>query len=710
MRRAVIAVASASLAFGLWEAATRLAPEADVARWTLGAGSVPMEVSQQAGSLAPRPGVLDLSFYRVAAPRIAPFTDAVIDLVARVPTDGQLLVSLGADAVAGPRQPVKLQAPGGGAAGPNPAGAGPGGVGPGGTGAGPGGVPGGGIPSGGAQFGGGGAGIGGPGTGQTKPPERGVTLLIDRSVQGGIRGRRLTCTPASAPASDEFSLHLDARNGVIALSIDGNPVTRCTGTWSAGSLVIGSGVRRVQVESVRVTPAGVAPFTDTFGGPFHHPVSGLLLTLLGAAAGVGLARRARLAHAIALAPLVAVPFLGRMDLRGVLDALRMLQVPEALGPLLFAGVPVGIALVCVFGGAAATMRSAAASGLAPFAIVAVLAATGVAGMNSLAALCVFAGLGVPLAVLAWINTHPFSRRVGASYALTGLLLLGAEAGLRRSDLDATWQTTAGWKRASTEFAELLEIRKYRTYPDEGFPVKPPAPDPTRKRIVALGGSSTGGAFQMDDLDQFWPKRLGERVGASGWEVVNQGVGGWNTLHIRLYIESQIERLGATIFVLYVGHNDILAPSPVAYRELYARYKSPSGVVSRVSGVLSNLRLYVGLKHALFAVRGAGVAVAVPVPDARENVAAIIATAEAHGARVLLMTEGLNPDPLPMRTYGDMLKDEAATTGNLYFDAAEALRATGDPEVFLDDCHLSADGHAQLAGWALDTMTTAGWLK
>ena len=214
---------------------------------------------------------------------------------------------------------------------------------------------------------------------------------------------------------------------------------------------------------------------------------------------------------------------------------------------------------------------------------------------------------------------------------------------------------------------------------------------------------------MDDIDQFWPKRLEEALTGTDWEVVNQGVGGWNTLHVRLYVESQIERLDADILVLYVGHNDILAPAPIPYSQLYARYQAPSAALTAVSGALNDIRLYVGLKHALFALRGSGTGVAVPLEDARANLSAIIATAKAHDARVLLVNEGLNPDPLPMRGYGELLAALAAETGNASLDAAEALRATGDPELFLDDCHLSAEGHTRLAGWVKETLAQKDWL-
>ncbi|MFZ5477734.1 MAG: SGNH/GDSL hydrolase family protein, partial [Myxococcota bacterium] len=316
---------------------------------------------------------------------------------------------------------------------------------------------------------------------------------------------------------------------------------------------------------------------------------------------------------------------------------------------------------------------------------------------------VVAAAALPWTLLGWVNTHPVRSRALASWGLVALVVAGLEGGVRLTALNTTWTRTSGWKRASEEFKELLEIRRYRSYPRDGFPIQPPPADPAKKRVVALGGSSTGGAYQMDDLSLFWPKRLDELVAGEGWEVVNQGVGGWNTLHVRLYVESQIERLDADVLAVYVGHNDVLSPAPVPYRELYARYRTGDASVRAVSDALHGSRLYVGLKYALLALRDLGGAVAVPVADARENLAAVIDVAEAHGARVLLMTEGLNPDPLPMREYADMQRALAEERGQLYFDAAGALWRARDPDLFLDDCHLSAEGHRRLAGWIRDEL-------
>jgi lysophospholipase L1-like esterase len=323
-------------------------------------------------------------------------------------------------------------------------------------------------------------------------------------------------------------------------------------------------------------------------------------------------------------------------------------------------------------------------------------------------------LGLPWAAIAHVNATRTRAHGALSLALTTGMVLLAEVAVRHTQVGDTWVRTAGFERAQKEFQELLEIRRYRAYPADSFPAQPPAPDPSRQRIVALGGSSTGGAYQMDNLDLFWPRKLDARVAGRGWEVVNQGVGGWNTLHVRLYVESQLERLQPDLLALYVGHNDVMTHLPVPYRQLLAQYEATRGggaaqAFGQATALFGRSRLYMGLTYAILALRDRGGAVAVPVADARENLSRIRDLAHARGAKVLFMTEGLSPDPTPLRDYRDMLRALAAEQGDLFLDAAEALHATRDPDLFIDDCHLTERGHVFLAEQVDTALSRAGWL-
>ena len=533
------------------------------------------------------------------------------------------------------------------------------------------------------------------------------SLLIDRGARASITSPEMRCAPerAPAPAQDQFTLGLSAQGGSLSVAVDGQEVMRCATVHRGGAVLFGAGVRRVQIESVRVETPGQPVFEDDLTGLGRSPLTQGACALLGALLGaVALARRT--SWLVASSPLLLMAPLFRSDLRGLLDGLRLIHLPEAAGPALLVGAPAVMMLLAV---ASASLPLPRALGLAALTAAAAAASFGDLELGH----ALLGGLAVPWAVLAWVNTHPVPARPAISWALCALLAVQAELGLRKTPLFSTWSTGRGWERAREEFAQLLEIQQHKAYPADSFPVRPPDPDPLKRRIVALGGSSTGGAYQMDDIDQFWPKRLEETLqarGHQGWEVVNQGVGGWNSLHVRLYAESQIKRLDADLLVVYVGHNDILTTSPAPYRDLYARYqRGRGGAAAAVSERLSELRLYTGLRFLLLGLRDRGGAVAVPVEDARDNLSALFDLAEANNARVMLLTEGLNPDPQPMAAYAAMQRALAESRGGLYLNTAALLWETGEPDLFLDDCHLSQEGHVRLSGWIADTLEGAGWL-
>jgi lysophospholipase L1-like esterase len=536
---------------------------------------------------------------------------------------------------------------------------------------------------------------------------RGVSsLLVDRSARRLISSPDQRCTPSSAPApaGPELQLSLVAERASLRVLVDGAEQMVCSVGHRPGALLLASGVRRIQLHRVEVHPAEQAPFIDAFGGAARSVVAQLGAAALGAALGA-LALGGGAAWRWAAAPLLLLAPLHRVDLRGALDALRLVPVPDAMGPLTFVG-PLALGLLTAVGAARGGLPAALLGG----ALSGALLMLGAGGPGPGPALL---GATLPAwAALIWANTHPVRARPLLSWALCALIAGLGELGLRQTGAFALWSTGRGWARAQHEFAELLEIRQYKSYPSDGFPVRPPDRDLQRQRIVALGSSSTGGAYQMDDIALFWPRKLEEQLAAAGrgaWEVVNQGVGGWNSLHVRLYAESQIDRLDPDVFVVYLGHNDILTRSPAPYRELYARYRAGSSRVAAVSAALGQSRLYTGLRFSLLALRDGGGAVAVPVPDARDNLSAVFDLAEARGARVMLVSEGLNPDPQPMAAYGQMMQRLAEDRGGLYLDAATRLWETGDPDLFLDDCHLSQEGHRRLAGWIGESLGAAGWL-
>jgi lysophospholipase L1-like esterase len=184
--------------------------------------------------------------------------------------------------------------------------------------------------------------------------------------------------------------------------------------------------------------------------------------------------------------------------------------------------------------------------------------------------------------------------------------------------------------------------------------------------------------------------------------------------MRLYVESQMERLRPDLLAVYVGHNDVLTRMAVPYRTLYAQYLAARGGASagaqRLAGWLGGSRLYMGLTYALLGLRDHEAAVAVPVPDARENLRVVQGLAHAAGARVVFMSEGLAPDPAPMAPYTAMLRGLAEDGGDLFVDTAAALHAARNPDLFIDDCHLTEQGHAFVAARVEEALVTNGWIE
>lgn len=567
------------------------------------------------------------------------------------------------------------------------------------------------------------AGSGGvPSPGRPRPPDRGRTgpvapgggphreivspgVVFDRGAKSALRGiGGLTCTPLLLPdASIAAQLLVGARGVEVGV---GAARASCTGAAFVGPWQLRSGVAAVRVERATLT-SGTSNRLNYSGGPWYSRWTlGLALAAAGAALGAAGSKQPRVRRA--LLPFLVAPWIACIPLATWLESIRVLSLPEAFVPLLVGAVPAAL-LAGLDLARGAALRPTLGVGVVPAALFTML----LPFFPDAKGWTLLALSFLPWMVLFWANTRAVRAVALWSWGALLAVLMLTEAGVRFTALDKTWIRTAGYERAATEFKELLELQTYRTYPSEGFPVQPPESRAGVRRIVALGGSSTGGAYQMDDINLFWPKKLEEQLAASGteptWEVVNQGVGGWNSLHIRLYAESQLERLNPDILVLYVGHNDLFTQGVASHKVLLDRYRQPANSsVLALSDALHRSRLFVGFKFVLLSWRG-DAAVAVPLADARENLATILGLAQARGAHVLLVTEGLSPDAAPMSRYAELLTELAASTHQRAFDASAKFAAEANPDDFLDDCHLTVSGHVRLASWIDAELREAGWL-
>ena len=326
-------------------------------------------------------------------------------------------------------------------------------------------------------------------------------------------------------------------------------------------------------------------------------------------------------------------------------------------------------------------------------------------------------------VVAQVNAERIRAYNWVSLA-SALAILGlAECTARQTYLDQGWDPVPirkyqahpllGWVRASNEFDFILDVREHSDYPSERFPVAFEADKSGKTRIVALGSSSTGGAFQMDDLDEFYPAQLQRRlegVAPGRFEVLNQGVGGWNSFLVRLYLGTAIDELDPDIVTVYLGGNDVNTLGGWTYADYWRTYQQGGGRAPWLRGVLNSSRLYVGFKSALLLLNTRGAVPAVPLDDARDNYTRIIELAQEHGARVVLMSEAYRPTPARLQPYYDMMRELAADKGELFLDVAGLLHQRSQDDLFLDANHLTVQGHEAIADLLLTFLQDNGLVE
>ncbi len=427
------------------------------------------------------------------------------------------------------------------------------------------------------------------------------------------------------------------------------------------------------------------------------------------------------AHAVLLAALVLLSGRGCLAAAG-LEAASALDAAATLVAALALPLASWTMLRWLAPGHAQRLLAAEALSWAPSLLaaalaLALLAAGAVETWNTAAHLlaAVAASLTFKL-ILLQVNARATRHVNWASLACVLLLALAAEGTARQTYLDVAWSgapagrlrahDTLGWSRAGKEFDHILNTQRHSSYPEEFFPVAfSPRSKEGATRIVCMGGSSTGGAFQMDSLDTFFPadlqRLLDSAAGPGRYEVLNQGVGGWNTFHIRLYLEQFVDRLRPDILILYVGHNDIMTTGALTYREHWTRYRRQHSSLKGVMEVLDRSRLVVGYKSLLEAIRAGpagrrGTVSHVPVKDARENFERIFALAQKHDAKVVLASEAINTRAPTLVAYRQMQAEVARVHGQHYLDANGALWKLRQEDLFLDRNHLTHRGHKRVA--------------
>lgn len=333
------------------------------------------------------------------------------------------------------------------------------------------------------------------------------------------------------------------------------------------------------------------------------------------------------------------------------------------------------------------------------------------GLASIPGLLALGTTGMALGALILVNRSAarLPHFNAWSLLLCAAILFNLELTARSSAASSGWDAALDWNRAFARVSmpymgaspgdfDDLEAGRHTSYPGRGYPVAFPPHGP-RPRLVCLGGSSTGGAWMMDDLARFYPARLAGSLGPR-LEVVNQGVGGWSSFHIRRYLEAQIDALAPDLVTLYIGHNDAVHGYPLPISQMYADWQRRGGQWQSRPALLTWALVLRG--------RPTGTSVAVPVAELEENLRAMIGQVYARGGRVLVMSEALagpTPDLEPWRRAMARVADESERAE--YLDVHATLG--GRAGLFLDNVHLSDAGHAELASLMEQELARLGWL-
>jgi len=190
----------------------------------------------------------------------------------------------------------------------------------------------------------------------------------------------------------------------------------------------------------------------------------------------------------------------------------------------------------------------------------------------------------------------------------------------------------------------------------------------------------------------------------GVEVVNQGVGGWTSFHIRKFLDGHADSLNAEVWTLYLGVNEKM-PTRMSFADLYDAWLS--GGLGQQFAALDNIRLFQGLR---LLVRGMqpGAGAGVPPEDFQENLEHIINLAQQRGAKLLLMSEGIRPDHQILWRYAEVMDQVAQGQQNVhYLDTALVLDEVGD-RAFIDSNHLTETGHRTMAMALRTELNSLGW--
>jgi lysophospholipase L1-like esterase len=282
------------------------------------------------------------------------------------------------------------------------------------------------------------------------------------------------------------------------------------------------------------------------------------------------------------------------------------------------------------------------------------------------------------------------------------------------------------------------------YRDKEFPVKKPV---GKFRIVALGGSTTY-TIEVEDNDKMFTRQLQnvlrDSFGYDAVEVINAGVGGYNSWESLMNLEFRVLDLNPDLIIVYHGTNDV--HTRLVARESYkgdnsgrrkqwsAPYVSPAVQHSYLVRIISS-KLDLGL----FRREGLGSYVNAPTykgqgssnpstdpmvllevhPPSyfRRNLTNMVVITRAHGADILLSTWAHSPyfnDYASTAYYqrgfqenNAVIREVAAERGVRLFDFAKKMPKS--KEYWSDGRHVNEKGALAKAQLFADFLHKSGLL-
>ena len=167
------------------------------------------------------------------------------------------------------------------------------------------------------------------------------------------------------------------------------------------------------------------------------------------------------------------------------------------------------------------------------------------------------------AFLLYARKVPVNRKRILDFLLKGSSQTYTEASMKSSHVEAPryaehpftgWSLNPGFRNV---YGETVHNRHgFRSSQDfEGFDQES---DPETLRIYCAGGSTTYGVF-IERNEETWPEILGEKISAVTGrkvQVMNGGVGGFNTYQSYIRLSAYIDYLRPHLVVVYHAKNDL----------------------------------------------------------------------------------------------------------------------------------------------------------